>query len=122
MLCTDPQDGTTLSACTPPNIKAKILVHTLPNIKAEIPIHTPPLRTLCEIDNGILPDLVDPVHPATPVCTDSTLSAAQILANLANGGVVSGPDEGVESIELQLEVSTATDDDQNKTRVKKRRK
>ena len=107
---------TTLPIHIPSDIKAEIPIRTLPHIKTEIPICTPPLRTVSEMQDSILLDLVAPVYPAAPVHTDSTLSTAQILADLANGGVVSGPDESVGSIELQLEVSTVTDDDQNKTR------
>ena len=58
----------------------------------QISVHTP---TACD-DDGFLPDLAD-TNPATPVCTERTLSAAQILADLADGGVVSGHDESAES-------------------------
>ena len=57
---------------------------------------------------GILPDLAD-TNPATPVHTEKTLSVAQILADLADGGVVSGHDDSAESLQLKLEVSTTSE-------------
>ena len=48
-------------------------------------------------------------NPATPVRTERTLSAAEILADLADGGGVSGHDESAESLQLQLEVSTTSE-------------
>ena len=47
---------------------------------AHILIHTP---TLCDDDDGFLPDLAD-TNPAIPVHTERTLSAAQILTDLAD--------------------------------------
>ena len=70
-----------------------------------IPIHT---STLCEGDDGFLPDLTD-TNPATPVHTERTLSAAEILADLADGGGVSGHDESAESLQLQLKMSTTSE-------------
>ena len=55
----------------------KDAVPTLPKIKVQIPVHT-----------------------QTPVHTERTLSAAQILADLADGGAVSGHDESAESLQL----------------------
>ena len=69
-----------------------------------IPIHTP---SSCD-DDTFLPDLVE-TKPATPVPvhTERTLSAAEILADLSEGGGgVSGHNESAESLQLQLEVST----------------
>ena len=48
-------------------------------------------------------------NPATPVCTERTLSAAEILADLADGGGISSHDESAESLQLQLEVSTTSE-------------
>ena len=72
---------------------------------AQIPVHTP---TVFDDDNGFLPDLAD-TNPATHIHTERTLSAAQILADLADGGAVSGHDESAESLQLQLEVSTISE-------------
>ena len=48
--------------------------------------------------------------PATPVHTERTLSAAEILADLSEGGGgVSGHNESAESLQLQLEVSTTSE-------------
>ena len=80
-------------------------VPTLPKMMAQIPVHTP---TVCDDDDGFLPDLAD-TNPATPVHTERTLSAAQILADLADGGAVSGHDESTKSLQLQLEVSTTSE-------------
>ena len=66
---------------------------------------------MCD-DDGFLPDLTD-TNPATPVHTERTLSAAQILADLADGGAVSGHDESAESLQLQLEVSTTSEKQAN---------
>ena len=76
-------------------------VPTLPKVMAHISVHTP---TVCDND-GFLPDLAD-TNPATPICTERTLSTAQLLSNLADGGVVSGHDESAQNLELQLKVST----------------
>ena len=80
----------------------KDAVPTLPKMTVQIPVHTP---TMCD-DDGFLSDLAD-TNPATPV--QRTLSAAQILADLADGGAVSGHDESAESLQLQLEVSTTSE-------------
>ena len=70
---------------------------TLSKMMVHIPIHT---STLYEGDDGFLPDLTN-TNPATPVHTERTLSAAEILADLADGGGVSGHDESAESLKLQ---------------------
>ena len=57
---------------------------------AHIPVHT---LTLCEGNDGFLPDLTD-TNPATLVHTERT----EILADLADGGGVSGHDESAESL------------------------
>ena len=78
--------------------------HTLPKMMAHIPIHTP---SSCD-DDAFLPDLAE-TEPATPVPvhTERTLSAAEILADFSEGGGgVSGHNESAESLQLQLEVST----------------
>ena len=64
--------------------------HILPKMMVHIPIHTPN----CNDDDAFLPDLAE-TEPATlvPVCTERTLSAAEILAGLAEGHVVSDHDE-----------------------------
>ena len=80
-------------------------IHTLSKMMAHISVHA---STLCEGDDGFLPDLTG-TNPATPVCTEKTLSAAEILADLADGGGVSGHDESAESLQLQLEVSTTSE-------------
>ena len=70
-----------------------------------IPVHTPS----CD-DDAFLPDLAE-TEPAIPVSvhTERTLSAAEILADLAEGCVVSDHDESAQSLELQLEVSTTSE-------------
>ena len=50
----------------------------------------------------------EPTTPV-PVCTEGTLSAAEILLDLAGGQVVSDQDESAQSLELQLDVSTTSD-------------
>ena len=50
---------------------------------------------------------IEPTTPV-PVCTERTLSAAEILADLAECRVVSDHDESAQSLELQLEVSTTS--------------
>ena len=80
---------------------------TLPKMMAHIPVHTPSC-TVAD-DDAFLPDLAETdTDPATaiPGHTEKTLSAAEILADLAEGAVVSGQDESAQSLELQLEVST----------------
>ena len=74
---------------------------------AHIPIHTP---RSCD-DDAFLSDLAE-TEPAAPVPvhTERTLSAAEILADLSEGGGgVSGHIESAESLQLQLEVSTASE-------------
>ena len=93
-------EGDTLFSCTLDNDPSC----TLPKMTAHIPIHTP---SSCD-DDAFLPDLAE-TEPATPVpnCTERTLSAAEILADLSEGGGgVSGHNESTESLQLQLEVST----------------
>ena len=77
---------------------------TLPKMTVHIPVHTP---SSCD-DDAFLPDLAE-TEPATPVPvhTERTLSAAEILADLSEGGGgVSGHNESAGSLQLQLEVST----------------
>ena len=61
-------------------------------------------------EDAFLPDLVE-TEPTTPVpvCTERTLSAAEILADLAGSHVVSDQDESAQGLELQLDVSTTSD-------------
>ena len=74
---------------------------TLPKMMVHIPIHTP---NSCD-DDAFLRDLAE-TEPATPVCMERTLSAAEILADLSEGaGGISGHNESAESLQLQLEVS-----------------
>ena len=101
MLYANPDEDQTLLGHT----LIKDAVPTLPKMMAQIPVHTP---TMCDDDDGFLQDLAD-TNPATSVCTERTLSAAQMLANLADGGAVSGHDESAESLQLQLEVSTTSE-------------
>ena len=77
--------------------------HILPKMMVDIPVCTP---SSCD-DDAFLPDLVE-TEPATPVpvCTERTLSAAEILADLSEGGGVSDHNESAESLQLKLEVST----------------
>ena len=72
-----------------------------------IPICTPSCN---DEDDAFLPDLAD-TEPATPVpvCTERTLSAAEILADLAEGCVGIDHDERAQSLELQLEMSTMSE-------------
>ena len=75
--------------------------HTLPKMMAHIPSHTP---SSCD-DDAFLPDLAE-TEPV-PVHTERTLSAAEILADLSEGGGrVSGHNESAERLQLQSEVST----------------
>ena len=77
---------------------------TLPKMMVHIPIHTP---SSC-YDDAFLPDLAE-TEPATPVPvhTGRTVSASEILAYLSEGGGgVSGHNESAESLQLQLEVTT----------------
>ena len=106
VLYPNPEEGDTLLGCT--------LIadpgHTLPKMMAHIPICTP---SCVDDDDAFLPDLspdlvqteTEPAT-ATPVHTERTLSAAEILADLAESAVVSGHDESAQSLYLQLEVST----------------
>ena len=80
-------------------------VPTPPKMRAHIPVRTP---TMWDDDDGFLPDLAD-TNPATAVHTKRTLSAAQILTDLVDGGAVSGNDDSAESLQLQLEVSTTSE-------------
>ena len=80
-----------------------------------IPIHMP---SSCD-DDAFLPDLAE-TDPATPVPvqTERTLSAAEILADLSEGGGgVSGHNESAESLQLQLEVSTNSEQQTQKVDV-----
>ena len=102
VLYVNPDEDQTLLNCT----LIKDTVPTLPKMMTQIPVCT---LTMCDDDDdGFLPDLAD-TNPATPVHTERTLSAAQILADLADGGAVSGHDESAESLQLQLEVSTTSE-------------
>ena len=84
--------------------------HILPKMMVHIPAHTP---SCVDDDDAFLPDLspdlaqteTEPAT-ATPVHTERTLSAAEILADLAESAVVSGHDESAQSPNLQVEVST----------------
>ena len=96
----NPDEGDTLLSCTLVDDPS----HTLPKLTVHIPVCTP---SSCG-DDAFLPDLLE-TEPATPapVCTERTLSAAEILADLSEGcGGVSGHNESAESLQLQLEVST----------------
>ena len=78
--------------------------HTLPKMMVHIPVYTP---SSCD-DDAFLPDLAE-TEPATSVLvhTERTLSAAEIFTDLSEGGGgVSGHNESAESLQLQLEVST----------------
>ena len=81
---------------------------TLPKMMAHIPINTPSCDE--DDDDAFLPDLTE-TEPATPVPlhTERTLTAAEILADLAEGHVVSDHDESAQSLKLQLEVSTTSE-------------
>ena len=100
MLYANPDEDQTLLSYT----LIKDAVPTLPKMMVQIPVCT---QTVYD-DDGFLPDLAD-TDPATPVHTERTLSVAEILADLADGGVVSGHDESAESLQLQLEVSTTSE-------------
>ena len=80
--------------------------HTLPKMMVHIPMHTP---SCVDDDDALFTDLAQTeTEPATatPVHTERTLPAAEIVADLAEGTVVSGYDESAQSLDLQLEVST----------------
>ena len=103
VLYPNPEEGDTLLSCTLIDDPSR----TLPKMMAHIPIHTPS----CGDDEvAFLPDLVE-TEPTTPVPvhTEGTLSAAEILLDLAGGRVVSDQDESAQSLELQLDVSTTSD-------------
>ena len=74
---------------------------------AHIPIHTP---SCGDDEDAFLPDLAK-TGPTTlvPVRTKRTLSAAEILVDLAGDCGVSDQDESAQSPELQLDMSTAGD-------------
>ena len=80
---------------------------TLPKMTAHIPICT---INCGDDEDAFLPDLAE-TEPTTPVPvhTERTLSAAEILADLAGGCGVSDQDESAQSLELQLDVSTTSD-------------
>ena len=95
VLYPNPDEGDTLLSRTLNNNPG----HTLPKMTAHIPIHTP---SSCD-DDAFLPDLAE-TEPATPVPvhTERTLSAAEILADLSEGGGgVSSHNESAESLQLQ---------------------
>ena len=84
VLYPNPEEGDTLLSRTLINDPGC----TLPKMTLHIPIHTP----RCSDDEvAFLPDLVE-TKPTTPVPvhTERTLSAAEILADLAGGHVVRG--------------------------------
>ena len=100
VLYPNPDEGDTLLGCTHDNNPGC----TLPKMMAHIPVCTP---SSCD-DDAFLPDLAE-TEPATPVpvCTERTLSVAEMLADLCEGGDgVSGHNESAESLQWQLEVST----------------
>ena len=103
VLYPNPEEGDTLLGCTLVNDPG----HTLPKMMAHIPICTP---SCGDDEDAFLPDLVE-TEPTTPVPVNKerTLSAAEILADLAGGHVVSDQDESAQSLELQLDVSTTSD-------------
>ena len=121
VLYPNPEEGDTLFGRTLINDPG----HTLPKMMAHISIHTP---RCVDDDDAFLPDLspdlaqteTEPAA-ATPVHTERTLSAAEILADLAEGAVVSGHDESAQSLDLQLEVSTNSEW-QTKEEAKEKRK
>ena len=86
-----PDEGDTLLGRTLINDPS----HTLPKMMAHIPICTP---SCGDDDDAFLPDLAE-TEPTTPVPvhTEKTLSAAEILADLAEGHVVSDHDESAQS-------------------------
>ena len=93
VLYANPDEDQTLLSCT----LIKDAVPTLPKMMVQIPVHTPTMCDDDDDDDGFLPDLAD-TNPANPVRTVRTLLVAQILADLADGGVVSGHDESAESL------------------------
>ena len=103
VLYPNPEEGDTLLSHTLINDPGR----TLPKMMVHIPICTP---SCGDDEDAFLPDLVE-TEPTTPVPvhTERTLSAAEILADLARGHVVSDQDESAQSLELQLDVSTTSD-------------
>ena len=103
VLYPNPDEGNTLLGHTLINDPG----HTLPKLMAHIPICTPSCN---DDDDAFLLDLAE-TEPATPVPvhTERTLSATEILADLAEGHVVSDHDESAQSLELQLEVSNTSE-------------
>ena len=103
VLYPNPEEGDTLLGCTLVNDPGR----TLPKMMVHIPIHTPKCG---DDEDAFLPDLAktEPTTPV-PVCTERTLSAAEILADLAGGHKVSDQDESAQSLELQLDMSTTGD-------------
>ena len=103
VLYPNPEEGDTLLGHTLVNDPSR----TLPKMMAHIPVRTP---SCGDDEDAFLPDLVE-TEPTTqvPVCTERTLSAAEILVDLAGGHVVSDQDESAQSLELQLDVSTTSD-------------
>ena len=100
VLYPNPDEGDTLLGHTHDNNPSC----TLPKMMVHIPVCTPSSYD----DDAFLPDLAE-TEPATPVpvCTERTLSVAEILADLSEGGNgVSGHNESAESLQWQLEVST----------------
>ena len=92
---------------------------------AHIPVHTP---NCVDDDDAFLPDLspdlaqteTEPAT-ATPVHTERTLSAAEILADLAEGAVVSGHDESAQSLDCSWKCPP-TVNSRLKKKLKKKRK
>ena len=105
VLYPNPDEGDTLLSCTVLDDPGC----ALPKMTVHIPICTPSCDD-DDDDDAFLPDLAE-TEPAIPVSvrTERTLSAAQILADLAEGHVVSDHDESAQSLELQLEVSTTNE-------------
>ena len=97
VLYPNPDEGNTLLGLTLNNDPGC----TLPKMTVHIPIHTPSSSD----DDAFLPELAE-TEPV-PVHAERTLSTAEILADLSeSGGGVSGCNESAESLQLQLEVST----------------
>ena len=112
VLYPNPDEGDTLLSHTLDNDPSC----TLPKMTVHIAVCTP---SSCD-DDAFLPDLAE-TEPATPVPvhTERTLSAAEILADLSEGsGGVSGHNESAESIQLQLEVSTNSEQQTQEVDVK----
>ena len=103
VLYPNPDEGDTLLGHTLINDSS----HTLLKMTAHIPIHT---ESCDDVDDTLPLDLAE-TEPAipVPVHTERMLSAAEILADLAEGHVVSDHNESAQSLELQLEVSTTSE-------------